>query len=179
MSSEVCSLTIGVPDAAMRRIAFSLLLSLLATVLMARQGRAAEEVGCCQFSVRSSDSSGRTKGSKQCADSTRQECLGLRSSSTFLRGFRCNAAAQRCALSVPPPRTPTITLTPTPTPTQTLQPEAVGCCQLNNLRRAGQAACGNQISESSCLNDYAGQPTFCVDCTCTSHTGPGITFDQG
>lgn len=68
--------------------------------------------------------------------------------------------------------TPTPTVTPTPA-------ERRGCCQLSRLPGAVGTVCGNDIRESTCLDELDGQPTFCPDCECTSHSGAGISLAPG
>jgi hypothetical protein len=69
-----------------------------------------------------------------------------------------------------------VTGTPTATPTPVGR---TGCCQLDNVHRLRQPVCGNQINEVSCLNDFGGEPSFCPDCTCTSHSSSGFEFTTG
>jgi len=71
-----------------------------------------------------------------------------------------------------------VTRTPTPSPTTTSTPR-VGCCELDAFNGGPGSVCGDQVSESSCLSDSRGTPRFCVNCACSSHTGPGITFTSG
>jgi hypothetical protein len=68
---------------------------------------------------------------------------------------------------------------PTRTPTATPVRAPIGCCQLDNLRRVGHAVCGNTIAQLSCLGDYAGVPSFCLDCACSSHSAAGFSLDPG
>lgn len=64
----------------------------------------------------------------------------------------------------------------TPTPTQS---EPKGCCQLDHLTGVRGSVCGNAIRQSTCINDFPGGGTFCADCVCASHTGPGFQFTTG
>jgi hypothetical protein len=138
--------------------------------------RAQEEVGCCQFRSRSSGDS-PSKGQRRCDDLTRRECSLLKPGSVFLRRWACDTNSQRCVLgALPHTPTPTITPTKTPTPTPT---EPRGCCQVDNVRNVGHAICANDVTESSCLNETKGDPVFCADCGCTSHSEAGFTFDVG
>lgn len=137
----------------------------LLAVLVGRAG--AQENGCCQFFVRSSAG----VSSRQCENLTRPQCATLRSRSTFLSGWQCNLHLQRCAESVAAGE-----FTPTPTPTAA---ESTGCCQLDNLRRVGHPVCGNDVSESSCLTEFAGVATFCADCVCSSHDSSGFDLAAG
>lgn len=71
--------------------------------------------------------------------------------------------------------TPAPTRTPTPTPVRT----PIGCCELENLRHISNPVCGNAIAQASCFSDYAGSPSFCLDCVCSSHDDGGFTLDAG
>lgn len=65
--------------------------------------------------------------------------------------------------------------TATPTPT----PEPQGCCQAEPASRTGVPICGNQIKRSDCTAAFGSRARFCENCDCTSHSGPGFTFDRG
>ena len=147
------------------RLATPVVVLLAGLVSVGRAG--AQDAGCCQFFT----GSPRGGSSRQCENLTRPECATLRERSTFLRGWQCNPQLQRCAQSVAPSE-----FTPTPTPTAV---ESIGCCQLDNLRRLGHSVCGNAIGESSCLTEFAGVPSFCPECVCSSHPGPGFDLAPG
>jgi hypothetical protein len=137
---------------------------------------AQEEQGCCQFLSRSTDAS-PSKGQRRCDDLTRRECSLLKPGSVFLRRWVCDQQSQRCILGVlPSTPTPTATPTKTPTPSPT-QPR--GCCQVDDVRSVGHAICGNDITQTSCLNETKGEPSFCADCACSSHSESGFSFDIG
>jgi hypothetical protein len=138
---------------------------------------AQEERGCCQFLARSTDGSLSPKAPRRCDDLTRRECSLLKPGSTFLRRWACEVSTQRCLLgALPSTPTPTATPTKTATPTPT---ERRGCCQVDNIRTVGHAICGNEISETSCLNETKGDPVFCANCECSSHSSGGFSFDAG
>ncbi len=69
-------------------------------------------------------------------------------------------------------RTPTPTATPTPA-------EPRGCCQLTGVRGTTGAVCGNDIRESTCLNEFDGNAVFCASCVCSSHSGSGVDLAPG
>jgi hypothetical protein len=128
-------------------------------------GRAiAQDEGCCQFFTRPGS---QRHSQRQCEDVTQQECTVLRVRSTFLVGWHCDSGTQRCNAK---------STGPTPTPTAV---EQIGCCQLDNLRQVTQPVCGNEISDVSCANDFAGTPTFCADCVCSSHPDAGFDLAPG
>jgi len=137
-------------------------------------------MGCCQFVVRSSSGAPQ----RRCADEPHDACA-LRPVSSFFQGLSCDSPTGRClrglpprtptSTAVPPTQTPTATLTPTATPTATV---SRGCCQLDQSS-VGHPVCGNQITESSCRHDFDGTPSFCADCVCNSHAGPGFDSDSG
>ncbi len=125
----------------------------------------AQDTGCCQFFTHAAGAGNH--GRRQCDEVTQQECAVLRARSTFLAGWQCNPQTQHCTVkpSGPPP-----------TPTATAQ---IGCCQLDGLRQLAGSVCGNDISDVSCANDFAGTPTFCADCVCSSHPGTGFDLSPG
>jgi hypothetical protein len=128
-------------------------------------GRAvAQDEGCCQFFTRAG---AQRHGQRQCDDTKRQECTVLRARSTFLEGWHCDSQTQRCTAKL---------LGPTPTPTAI---EQIGCCQLHDLRGVAQSVCGNEVSDFSCANDFAGTSTFCADCVCSSHPSAGFDLAPG
>ena len=152
-------------------------LVLLLVLGAGHQAAAQEEQGCCQFVARSPDGSPSSKGQRRCDDLTRRECSLLKPGSVFLRRWTCDKLGQRCILGVPPSTPtppPTTTRTATPTPT-----EPSGCCQVDNVRTVGHAICGNDVSQTSCLNETKGAPVFCPDCACSSHSTTGFSFDVG
>lgn len=138
--------------------------------------QAQEEVGCCQFLARSTDGT-PAKAQRRCDDLTRRECSLLKPGSVFLRHWACDKPSQRCLVG-PAPDTPTPTPTPTETPTST-PPEPRGCCQVDNIRTLDHPICGNDISQTSCLNETKGAPAFCANCVCSSHPDAGFSFDLG
>lgn len=127
-----------------------------------------ESMGCCQLdNVRRLDHS-------VCGNAmTQTSCLGdFSGSATFCANCVCSSHSD-----------PGFTLDdgscivrPTPTPTPS---GPRGCCQLDHLTGVRGSVCGNAISESTCLNDFPGDGTFCADCVCSSHTGPGFQFVSG
>ena len=151
--------------------------SLMLVLGAGHEAAAQEEQGCCQFVSRSPDGSPSSKGQRRCDDLTRRECSLLKPGSVFLRRWTCDKLGQRCILGVPPSTptpmaTPTRTATPTPT-------EPRGCCQVNNVRTVDHAICGNDVSQTSCLNETKGDPVFCANCECSSHSVTGFSFDVG
>lgn len=124
-------------------------------------------LGCCQvenISRPPHPACGNAVGQDSCErDFGGTFCPTCTCSSHSGPGF--DVAAGTC--SVPPP----------PTATPSVGP--IGCCQLDNLHRLPYPVCGNAISESSCLNDYAGTASFCANCACTSHTDPGFELSAG
>jgi hypothetical protein len=167
----------GPPALRARTIALTraLTITLLAIAVSAPISRA-QEVGCCQFTVRSDSGSER-----RCRDLVRAQCTTLLSVSTFLPDMRCNGLTQRCVRSLPPPtstpiatRTRTFTPTPTPMPPQL----ARGCCQINDRHRPWESTCGNDVTEATC--EQSGHDTeFCRDCDCSSHSEAGFTGALG
>ena len=140
------------------------------------KARAQEEQGCCQFLSRSPAGS-PSKGQRRCDDLTRRECSLLKPGSVFLRRWTCDTQNQRCILGVlpstpTPMATPTKTATPSPT-------EPRGCCQVDNIHTVGHAICGNDVTQTSCLNETKGDPVFCANCACSSHSDAGFSFDVG
>src|SRR5215813_1721532 len=132
----------------------------------------AQEVGCCLFLPRPGD----RPSAVRCDNLTSEECRVLKVTSTFLRDRHCDSATQLCVLNG---RNGTPQPTATPTPTATPRIQRRGCCQLDNLRRTRQPVCGNEITEDDCLNDFAGDATFCADCTCSAHSEPGFEIIPG
>jgi len=148
----------------------------LLSLVVSDEAWADEERGCCQFLSRSAAGTSAT-AQRRCDDLTRRECSLLKPGSVFLRRWVCDTPSQRCLLGAAPSTlTPTATPTKTPTPTP---PEPRGCCQVDNIRTVGHAICGNDISQTSCLNETKGAPAFCADCACSSHPGTGFSFDVG
>jgi len=153
----------------------------------------AQDMGCCQFVTTTRP--GSTLRTRACDNLTKSDCLLTKPVSTFFSGLECDFGNGRCVQHAPPrtatftfvpttTSTPTQTATPTRTPTITPTntptiPIQTGCCQLDNITRLGHPICGNQLTEASCRNDFEGQATFCLDCDCSSHGGPGIDFTSG
>ena len=70
--------------------------------------------------------------------------------------------------------------TRTPTPTVTATPaERRGCCQLTGLRGTKGAVCGNDVRESTCLDEFDAEAVFCPECVCSSHAGSGVDLVPG
>ncbi len=159
-----------------RRLAWMIGTLLLLLVLgVSTAASAQDETGCCQFVSRSPD--GAPRGQRRCDDLTRRECSLLKPGSVFLRRWTCDKPSQRCLLGVLP-NTPTPTATPTKTPTPS-PTEPRGCCQVEDVRTVGHPICGNDITQSSCINETKGVPVFCANCECSSHPGSGFSFDLG
>ena len=151
-------------------------LALILVVGAGHRAAADEERGCCQFLSRSADGT-PSKALRRCDDLTRRECSLLKPGSVFLRHWTCDSQSQRCFVGAPPSTlTPTASPTKTPTPSPT---QARGCCQVDNIRTVGHAICGNDVSQTSCLNETKGDPVFCADCECSSHSEAGFSFDVG
>jgi hypothetical protein len=73
-----------------------------------------------------------------------------------------------------------ICVTRTPTPTVTATPaERRGCCQLTGLRGANGAVCGNDVRESTCLQEFDADAVFCAECVCSSHSRAGVDLAPG
>jgi hypothetical protein len=148
----------------------------LFSMMASREVWAQEERGCCQFLSRPATGA-PAKSQHRCDDLTRRECSLLKPSSVFLRHWACDTQSQRCLVGAAP-ATPTHTATPTKTPTAT-PPEPRGCCQVDNIRTLNHPICGNDVSQTSCLNETKGAPAFCANCACSSHPDAGFSFDLG
>jgi len=128
-------------------------------------------IGCCQL-----DNIDRV-GRPMCANAIDEaSCLTeFEGDPTFCKDCSCAAqprpgfefAVGRCVTNTPRP-----TATPTPAPPR-------GCCQLNRSRGPHGSICGNDISMSSCLEEFGSGATFCADCTCSSHSEPGFDLAPG
>jgi len=167
------------PRAIASRIALAVLVTLMVGTVAAATAHAQgqTELGCCQYSSRPAD--GQSGGRQaRCTNTTRAECNLLRPNSVFFRRWGCDDDIQRCVIGF---RTKTPTPTPTATPTRTATPkrDRVGCCQLDNVDRVGRPMCANAIDETSCLTEFEGDPTFCVDCSCAAPPRPGFEFALG
>ena len=148
----------------------------LFSMIASHEAWAQEERGCCQFLARSTTGT-PARGQRRCDDLTRRECSLLKPGSVFLRRWACDTQSQRCLVgAAPDTRTPTATPSKTPTPTPR---EPRGCCQVDNIRTLGHPICGNDVTQTSCLNETKGAPAFCADCVCSSHPNAGFSFDLG
>lgn len=149
--------------------------SLLFVVLAAlcRDVRAQTAAGCCQFFAPARRGEGSMHRQRRCSDLPKDQCRVLAPSGSFFDGWRCDAAQQRCVAALP------AVSAGTPTPTATPTAAHPGCCQLDHLHRTTASVCGNQISQVSCANDFAEPGTFCADCVCSSHAGPGFDLSPG
>jgi len=124
--------------------------------------------GCCQL-----NNLPRTHNSVCGNDVDESDCLSnFAGAATFCADCECSSHSDP-GFDIDPgicvPR-------PTPTPTAV---EPHGCCQLDNLPGARSSVCGNDIAQSVCLTAFAGQPTFCAKCKCSSHSGAGIDVSPG
>ncbi|MBI3785621.1 MAG: hypothetical protein HY270_19685 [Deltaproteobacteria bacterium] len=135
-----------------------------------------EPVGCCQ-----ADPVSRT-GFPICGNRIKK------SDCTAFFGARAEFC-EHCSCSSHPDagftfdRGECVASTPTATPTATATPTSGsrrGCCQVNTSRPGPHPfLCGNEIDETSCLNDFGAGAFFCPDCTCSSHSGLGFGTSPG
>lgn len=141
-----------------------------------------EPQGCCQVEPVSSTGApfcGNRIQESDCFEAWGARasfCLNCECSSHSAPGFTFDRGT--CVT-----RIPTVTATPTasPTATATATPAVrTGCCRINTSRPGPRPyICGNAIEETSCLNDFGRDATFCAECVCSTHSGPGFGTSSG